>query len=133
MTRREAILYHQVHPLKLATDISTAIASLVLLAEHRPWTALIVMFVPSIIVTAILIRFGDFTSTRDAPIGAYLRRYMTRTMEAVRFAGLALAAVAAYHHVWWLIPAGAAVIIAGWTAPWLLERGRADPQASRRR
>jgi hypothetical protein len=48
LTAGERALYHQVHPLKLATDITTAIASLVLLSRHALWEALTVMFGPSI-------------------------------------------------------------------------------------
>jgi hypothetical protein len=47
LSASERVLYHQAHPLKLATDISTAVASLVLLADHRLGLALAVMFGPS--------------------------------------------------------------------------------------
>ncbi|HTV17804.1 MAG TPA: hypothetical protein VMG12_04015, partial [Polyangiaceae bacterium] len=82
------------------------------------------MWVPSILVTAWMLRTGDFKATRDAPIGAYLRRYMTRGMEGVRFAGLALAAVGAWLHAGWLIPLGVVVTVWGWIGGWALERLR---------
>jgi hypothetical protein len=103
----QRVLYHQVHPLKLATDISTAVASLVLLAEHHLGSALAVMFVPSIIASAILVQFGDFSTTRESRVGAYLRRYMTTTKQGVRFLGMGTAAVGAWLYVWWLLPVGA--------------------------
>jgi len=33
---RERALYHQIHPARLFTDVATAFASLVLLAQHPP-------------------------------------------------------------------------------------------------
>jgi hypothetical protein len=120
----ERMLYHQVRPLKLATDFSTAIASLLLLGRHQLGLALAVMWIPSVLVSAALLRFGDFSAIRDGAIGAYLRRYMTRNMEAVRFLGLGVAAVGAWVHLAWPIVLGAMLVAGGWFGPWLLDRLR---------
>jgi hypothetical protein len=64
LSRAEKVLYHQVHPLKLATDILTAVLSLFLRAQHRLGLALAIMWVPSIIVSALFIRFGDLNRIR---------------------------------------------------------------------
>ena len=124
LTLPERVLYHQVRPLKLATDFSTAIASLVLLARHQLGLALVVMWCPSVIVSVAMIRFGDFSRTRDDAVGAYLRRYMTRNMETVRFLGLGVAAVGAWIHMAELIVLGAVLVASGWFAPWLIGRLR---------
>ena len=121
----ERVLYHQTHPVKLATDFSTAIASLVLLGRHRLGLALLVMWIPSVLVSVVMIRRCDFSNTRDSPGGAYLRRYMTRNMETVRFLGLGVAAVGAWIHGPWLIVLGAALVASGWFGPWLVGRSRA--------
>lgn len=121
----ERVLYHQTHPLELATDFSTAIASLVLLGSHRLALALLVMWIPSVIVSVVMIRRCDFSRTRDGAVGAYMRRYMTRNMETVRFLGLGVAAVGAWVHSGWLIVLGAALVAGGWFAPWLIGRLRA--------
>jgi hypothetical protein len=118
------VLYHQVRPLKLATDISTAVASLVLLAEHHLGSALAVMFVPSIIASAMLVQFADFSTTHESRVGAYLRRYMTTTMQGVRFLGMGTAAIGAWLGVWWLLPVGAAVILWGWFGGWVVDPKR---------
>ena len=122
LSRAEQVLYHQVHPLKLATDILTAVLSLFLLAQHRLGLALLIMWAPSVIVSALFVRFGDFTRIRDSSLGAYLRRHMTPAKQALRFAGLAIAAVGAWLQLWWLIPAGTAVIVYAWFGPTLLGR-----------
>ena len=58
MTLQEKSLYHQIHPLKLATDIGATFPSLCLLWQHQLVFGLVVTFVPSIIVSALVIRFA---------------------------------------------------------------------------
>jgi len=70
MRQEEAVLYHQIHPAKLATDIAAAIISLVLLWEHRLALALVVMLVPSVVATALVIRFADLERLKASPLGA---------------------------------------------------------------
>jgi hypothetical protein len=115
-------LYHQLHPLKLATDASTAVASLFLLAAHRLPLALVVMFLPPILASALLLRFADFSRTHDSRAGAYLRRYMTPAMQVVRLLGMAVASLGAWQHAWLLLPLGATIIAWGWTGGWLVDR-----------
>lgn len=128
--RGERVLYHQVHPLKLATDIVTAVVSLILLSIHRLVPALLVMFGPPIVASALLVRFGDFTRTARSGLGEYLRRHMTKTMQAIRLCGMGVAALGAWQHGGWLIAAGVAVIVWGWVGGWLLSRAR---RSARRR
>lgn len=52
LTRRERYLVHQIHPLKLATDIAVSIVSTVLLWQHRRTLALLVLAVPAPIAVA---------------------------------------------------------------------------------
>jgi hypothetical protein len=120
----ERALYHQVHPLKLATDLASAVFGLVLLAEHRPWLGLLVMFLPSSLASALLIGFGDFSKTKRSRIGKYLRRYMTAAMQAARLAGMALAALGAWLHAFWLVPIGGTTITWAWCGTWLIDRYR---------
>lgn len=124
LTLGEKALYHQVHPLKIATDVSTTIASAYLLARHELVLALVVLWVPSLAVTAAFIRLGDFSKIRDSRKGDYLRRYMTSGMQAVRLGGEAIIAVASWFHEWLLIPVGAAVIAWGWSGKAMVEQLR---------
>ena len=120
----ERALYHQVHPLKLGTDLASAVFGLVLLAEHRPWLGLLLMFVPSLLASALLIGFGDFSRTKRSRTGKYLRRYMSAAMQATRLAGMAIAAIGAWLHAFWLVPIGAITIVWAWFGTWLLDRYR---------
>jgi hypothetical protein len=82
------------------------------------------MFVPSLLASAILVQFGDFSTTHESRVGAYLRRYMTTTMHGVRFLGMGTAAIGAWLGVWWLLPIGATVILWGWFGGWILDPNR---------
>jgi len=114
MTRKEKTLYHQIHPLKLLTDSSSATAALFLLWHKHLLAALLVAFVPPPIVSFLLIRYADLEKYRRSSFGQYLHRYMTRATEAVRLAGFILMAVGAWYHIVWLIPAGFLVVLLAW-------------------
>ena len=88
MDRGEKILYHQIHPLKLFTDVTTAIAATAFFWMHRPLPALLVGFVPSIAVTAVLLRWADLERYPATAFGRYVRHFMTRRVELARLAGL---------------------------------------------
>lgn len=98
MELRDRILYHQIHPLKLATDWATAIVAAVLLWRHRLVPALAVGFLPSVLVSALLIRRADLRTQRDSALGRYLAGWMTRGVEAARFGGLAIWWAGAWAH-----------------------------------
>jgi hypothetical protein len=114
MTPAERRLYHQVHPLKLFTDVATSFASSWLL-WHRAWIAgAIVGLVPSVVVSAVMLWRVDLEPWARTPVGRYVARFMTRRVEALRGAGqLLMWAGAALHIVWWL-PLGMMVVLFGW-------------------
>jgi hypothetical protein len=114
MDLKERSLYHQVHPLKLAVDVGTAATSLFLLWQRQLYLALAVMWLPSIFVSAMLIRFGSFENVRDSRVGELLRQRMTHSVEALRFVGLGIAAFGAWFRSAAAIVAGVLLIGACW-------------------
>jgi hypothetical protein len=84
----DRVLYHQIHPLKLFTDVFTAFAAAVLLWRHQLGAALALGFLPSIAVSAALIRWADLERYRASAFGRYVGGFMTRRVELARFAGL---------------------------------------------
>lgn len=114
MNRAERVLYHQIHPAKLATDIGTAVVAAWLLWEHHPWTALIVGFVPSVLVTLALLQWADLEPYGRSRFGRYIARFMTRRVEAARFAGLIPLWGGAWMREPLAIGAGATWIVACW-------------------
>jgi len=122
MELRERVLYHQVHPLKLATDWLTAAVAAVFLWKHRLAWALIVGLAPAVVVSALLIRFADLTAYRGSRLGRYVAGFMTRKVELCRFAGLAIAWGGAWLRLVPLLAAGVALILACWASGLVLRR-----------
>lgn len=114
MNFQEKKLYHQIHPIKLLTDWVTGGFSLYLLWSHQIITALIVMFVPSILVSILIMRYVNLEKMKKSSFGNYLQRSMTRNMEIVRFGGFAIMILGAWFHVFWLIVCGLIIVFIGW-------------------
>lgn len=114
MTRDEKILYHQIHPLKLATDWGVTPLSLYFFWRHKPVAALAVSFLPAIISSWAITQYADLEPYKQSPLGRYLKKYMTPEMQAVRLGGFGITALGAWSHRAWLISVGFAVVLFGW-------------------
>ena len=122
MTLKEKLLFHQVHPAKLATDIGAALVSLYLLWQHQLVIGLLTHFIPPPIGSAAVIRFADLESYKNSRLGAYLVRYMTPIAQAARLAGDLITVGAAWYQSFAGILFGLAVIAAAWSYGWVLRR-----------
>ena len=122
MTLKEKLLFHQVHPAKLATDVGAAIVSLYLLWQHQLVLGLLTHFIPPPIGSAAVIRFTDLETYKNSRLGAYLVRYMTPIAQAARLAGDLITVGAAWYQSFAGILFGLAVIAAAWSYGWVLGR-----------
>ena len=114
MNPKEKYLYHQIHPLKLFTDVGAAFGGLCLLWRYQLALALVVMLVPPLLVSLLLMRYADLEPYRQSAFGKYIARSMSHAMEAVRLAGMAVTALGAWHHSLWIIGAGCGIVLFGW-------------------
>ncbi len=115
MNWREKLLYHQIHPIKLLTDVGVAIPACYLFWRHELAAAVAVAVLPPLIASAgVLLAPIDLERYKRSPLGAYLRRYMTRTVEAVRLAGFVLMAAGAWFHQAWLLAVGVGIVLLAW-------------------
>jgi hypothetical protein len=122
LSPREKLLYHQIHPLKLAVDFSTSFVSTWLFWRHELVLGLLVAWVPSVLATVAMLRWMDFTRERDSQLGSYIARHMTRLAEAVRFGGQFMAWFGAWFFAGWLVVLGYAIVVVGWTYSLLSRR-----------
>lgn len=68
----DARLLHQVHPAKLATDISAELVSGVLLwRRHLAW-GLVTHLLPPIVASAAVLRWAHVEALRQRPAGRYV-------------------------------------------------------------
>lgn len=114
MTRKERVLYHQIHPLKLATDILASVVSLYLLWFHMFAAGLLLHFVPPIVASALLLHYANFDAQAQSALGRYIARHMTRTIEAIRLFGDLVTMLAAWQQDALLMALGFAVVIGAW-------------------
>ncbi|MBV9950095.1 MAG: N-6 DNA methylase [Myxococcales bacterium] len=76
LSRRERVLYRQIHPLKLAVDVTGGFVSTWLVWRHALVAALLVGFPPSVIASAWMLGSMDFTRQRDSTFGRYVAYHM---------------------------------------------------------
>jgi hypothetical protein len=114
MTLQEKILYHQIHPLKLAADIGSEPVSLYLFWRHNLFLGLATHFVPPIAASLWLIARADLEAYKNSAGGAFLRRHMTRTVEAIRLLGDLLMALGAWIRRPSIIAIGLAIVVLAW-------------------
>lgn len=79
-------LYHQIHPLRLGTDIAVTPISLYFMWQHAILPALLVAFVPPVIVSLGMMKWTpDLEPLKNSSLGKYIKVYMTPWIEAIRF------------------------------------------------
>ena len=114
MWLREKILYHQIHPAKLGTDILAAVVSLYFLWQHQLLLGLVIHFAPPVLASALLVRFGHFHAQKNSAFGRDVARHMTHTIEVVRLAGDIVMVFGAWYHAPAVIATGLLIVFAAW-------------------
>jgi hypothetical protein len=114
MTPQEKRLYHQIHPLKLFTDISAEAVSLYLFWKRKLIAGLVVLLVPPIIVSTLIIKWVDLEVYKQSAFGRYIRAYMTPLVVEVRILGTVVTHLGAWYRKPLLIPLGLVIVLLGW-------------------
>ena len=112
---RDRILLHQVHPLKLAADISASLISNALLWQHRPIAGIVTRFALPVAGSAIVLSSADVERLRDTTAGRYVLANMSPGAMAVRLAGDVVMAVGSWYRRPPLIALGVLIVAAGWS------------------
>jgi hypothetical protein len=113
MTPQEKGLYHQIHPLKLATDISAEIISLYLFWRRKLVAGLIVGVVPPMIVSFLLMRFANLEPYKQSSVGRYISVAMTPSAIMMRVLGTIVPHLGAWYRIPVLLPTGLGSALAG--------------------
>ena len=112
----EKVLYHQIHPAKLAADVGGSLVSIYLMWRRRFVAAMLGAFVPAVVASVLVIRYADLERRKHSRFGRYMQRYMNRRVEAWRFFGQVVMWVGAWYRVGKLIPIGLATVVAAWVS-----------------
>ena len=117
MDFHEKVLYHQIHPAKLAADIGGSLVSTYLMWRRRFVAAMLAAFVPALLASVLVIRYADLDRRKHSRFGLYMRRYMDRrVVDAWRFFGQVVMWVGAWYRVGKLVPIGLAIAVAAWVS-----------------
>jgi hypothetical protein len=114
LSSRDKELYQQIHPAKLATDIASFVLSTCIIWIHQLILGILAGFIPAIVASVIVVRYANLEGYAASSLGRYVAKYMTRTMEAVRFVGLFVSWGGAWYHIWWIIGVGILIVILAW-------------------
>lgn len=117
MTLEEKKIYHQIHPVKLFTDIVTAFGTVYLLWLHGNLIiAVCLAFIPSTVVSLILIAKTDLEKYKNSAFGTYVRKNMaSKSSDWIRFAGFVVMLTGGWINMLWLVGAGFLIILFVWT------------------
>jgi hypothetical protein len=117
MDFQEKVLYHQIHPAKLAADVSGSIVSTYLMWRRRFAWAMLAAFVPAVLASVLVMRYADLERRKHSRFGRYVRLYMhRRILGAWRYFGQVVMWVGAWYRVGKLVPIGWAIVLAAWTS-----------------
>lgn len=83
LSRQERYLVYQIHPAKLATNVSVSVGSTVLFWQPRLVPGLLVFTVPSPVASALVLAW-DLSGYRDSAAGRYVLAHMPLSMQAIR-------------------------------------------------
>jgi hypothetical protein len=114
MSFAERALYHQIHPIKVFTDVAAAVIAIDLFWRHLLLPGLIIALLPPVLVSATLMRDVDLERYSRSAMGAYVRRFMPAWVQALRLFGVALAFYAAWYHVPAGVIGGLALVAVCW-------------------
>jgi hypothetical protein len=114
MIFKEKSLYHQIHPLKLSTDILSEIISLYFLWARALWIGLTLHFIPPIIASLLLMQYANLEPQKNSRLGKYIRAHMSNSIQATRLAGDLVMVVGAWDRSQTAILAGFVIVLAAW-------------------
>jgi hypothetical protein len=120
-----------VHPAKLAVDWGTGLASTWLFWDQKVAAALLVGFIPSILVSLYLVFRTDLSRYRDTPLGRYFLSPLTRPGDSLRLFGLLVMWAGGWYTSLPAVFAGLAVIVLAWVKGlFVKKRGAAPPRSN---
>src|SRR5260370_18615863 len=90
---RDAILVHQVHPVKLAFDIAASLVSNALLWQHRLAAGLASRYLLPIAGSALVLGFPDLDRLRNTKRGQYVLYHIPPASTPLPLAGATLIAL----------------------------------------
>jgi hypothetical protein len=112
----EKVLYHQIHPAKLAADVSGSLVSTYLMRHRRFAWAMLAALAPAVLASVLVIRYADLEQRKHSRFGRYMHRYMDWRVSGLRSFGQVVIWVGAWQRVGKLILIGWAIVVGAWAS-----------------
>ena len=81
----EKVLYHQIHPAKLAADVDGSLVSTYLMWRRGFVAAMYAAFMPAALASVLIISYADLEWRKHSRFGRYVHRYMYWRVSGWRF------------------------------------------------
>ncbi len=111
----ESILVHQVHPVKLAFDITASLVSNALLWQHKLAVGIASRYLLPVIGSVLVLQFADLDRLRETRRAKYVLEHMPPASTVLRLGGDTLMAVGAWRRKPSWMVAGGLLVVAGWS------------------
>ena len=114
MNLQEKNLYQQIHPIRIATDWLSGFYACYLFWQHEPIPALVMAFIPSLVVSLFVVKNSDLEKLKNSAFGRYYKRIYSKSIDLVRFAGFVVMSVSSWYQEWSGIILGVLIVLATW-------------------
>ncbi len=107
----------------MLTDVVSAFGAVYLLWEHFLILGVCIAFLPSTVLSMVLIAKVDLEKYKNSAFGVYIRKYMSsKALDWLRFAGLMIMMVGGWNRWLWLVAIGFCIVIYVWMKGLLPQR-----------
>jgi hypothetical protein len=107
----------------MLTDAVSAFGAVYLLWEHYLIVGVCVAFIPSTVLSMVLIAKVDLEKYKNSALGVYVRKHMSsKALDWLRFAGLMIMMVGGWNRWLWLVGVGLSVVLFVWMKGLLPQR-----------
>lgn len=114
MNLPEKSLYQQIHPVRLFSDWAGGFTACYFFWQHDLVAGIIVAFIPSLIVSLIVVKFTDLQKLKNSTFGRYHKRIYNKTIDLARLGGFIVMASGSWYQSFEIAGAGLAIIIWTW-------------------
>lgn len=99
----------------MVTDVLSAFSAVYLLWEQYLIIGVCAAFIPSTVISMILIAKVDLEKYKNSAFGVYIRNHMSSTaLDWLRFAGLMVMMIGGWNRWIWLIALGFCIVLYVW-------------------
>lgn len=98
----------------MLVDWSSGITACYFFWEKEIVAGALIAFLPSLIVSLIVVRFANLEKLKNSSFGRYYQRNYSKTVDLIRFVGFITMATGSWYHAVPFIATGFLVIISTW-------------------